>query len=933
MSGFTNVRAQEHQHTEELWLDEEMAAGDVKDGDKEHELDSDENQKLKSRLQSWYFEEREKQAVNRYQMAIDHDYYDSIQWSEEDAADVESRGQAAIVFNEVAVMVDWIIGTERRARVDWDVLPRGPSDVATADVKKKVLKYVSDINDVPFNRSRAFDDAVKAGLGWLEDGARNDPTKDILFSGYEDWRNVLHDSAGLDLDLGDGRYLYRWRWVDLDVAVAMFPTRERQLRKAAVNHQLYGNDDDDFYYLGQHFQASDRNGQVMSRRTYTGDPFMVGTRRQRVKLIEAWYRVPTKCRMCTGEVFDGQVYEEKHPGMVQAANDGVISLVDAVVMRMHYAVMTAGDLMCKGVTPYRHQRFPLTPIWCYRRGRDRMPYGAIRRVRDIQDDMNKRMSKAQFIFSTNQLWGEEGAVEDWDEAREEADRPDGVIIRRKGKELEARRDSEMGEAHLKLMEIESVKIQHSGGVNNDNLGRQTNAESGEAIKARQLQGSVSNTQVFDNERMAVKWQGEKQLSNVEQFYTEPKVIRISEAKGPIQWLHINQPEAQPDGSVRWLNDITASQADFVVSEQDYHGTLRQAMFESMMQMVAKMPPELALRLLRLAYEFSDFPNKDEIVAEIRRMTGEPDPSRKMTPEEMQQMEQQRAAQEAMFAQQQAQIAAVVAEQQAKAKKLNAEAEKIIAEVDLMLRGADGDAANQITDAVRKVQAESAAQVERVTRQMVHLQGELSQSQIQLANRTHEIDKEADTKIEVARIEADAKKHAEDVKNHAAEASAPLLKQLEDVGRTVADLAKQLAEETRDREKAEKELAKTIEQGEKDRKAEADRKAKETAAAKPGAEAAPAAGELHVHIPGQPSGDKTVTLTGPGGQEIKGTLKTGAAAGGSSPGKDALVQAAADIAASVKAMEAERGKSKTVTVKGPDGKELTGTVHPSQKEKG
>ena len=789
----SNVRATAHPHTEELWLDDEMGPGDGEEElGKPHELDSTENLKLKSRLQSWYFEEREKQAVNRYQMSVDHDFYDSIQWSEEDAADVESRGQAAIVFNEVATMVDWIIGTERRTRVDWDVLPRGPSDVATADVKKKVLKYVSDINNVPFNRSRAFDDAVKAGLGWLEDGARNDPTEDILYSGYEDWRNMLHDSAGLELDLKDGRYLFRWRWVDLDVGVAMFPERERQLRKAAINHQLYGNDDDDFYYLGQHFQSTDRNGQVLSRRTYTGDPFLVGTRRQRVKLIECWYRVPTKCQLCAGQVFDGQVYDPEHPGMRQAVEQQAVGLVESVLMRMHYAIMTEQDLLAMGPSPYRHQRFPFTPIWCYRRGRDRMPYGAIRRVRDIQEDMNKRASKAQFILSTNQLWGEEGAVEDWDEAREEADRPDGVIIYRKGKAIEAKRDSEMAEGHLRLMEMGAVKIQHSGGVNNENLGRQTNAVSGEAIKARQLQGSVSNTQVFDNERFAIHCQGQKQLSNTEQFYTQPKVIRLTEAKGRIDWLPINQPEVQPDGSVRWLNDITASQADFVVSEQDYHGTLRQAMFESMMAMVAKMPPELAMRLLRMAYEFSDFPNKDEIVAEIRRMTGEPDPSRKMTPEEMQAMEQQRAAQEAMFAQQQAQAAAIIAEQQAKAKKLNAEAEKIITEVQQMLAGADGDTANQITEAVRKVQAEGAAQVERVTRQMVHLQGELSQAQIQLANRAHEIDKEADTKIEVARIEADAKKHAEEVRTKATEAAAPLLKQLEDLGRRVDDVSKKLA---------------------------------------------------------------------------------------------------------------------------------------------
>ncbi len=47
------------------------------------------------------------------------------------------------------------------------------------------------------------------GTGWLDDGVRDDPTQDILFSKYEDWRNVLWDSASYDLDLVDARYIFR----------------------------------------------------------------------------------------------------------------------------------------------------------------------------------------------------------------------------------------------------------------------------------------------------------------------------------------------------------------------------------------------------------------------------------------------------------------------------------------------------------------------------------------------------------------------------------------------------------------------------------------------------------------------------------------------------------------------------------------------------
>jgi hypothetical protein len=162
--------------------------------------------------------------------------------------------------------------------------------------------------------------------------------------------------------------------------------------------------------------------------------------------------------------------------------------------------------------------------------------------------------------------------------------------------------------------------------------------SGEAIKARQLQGSVVTAEIFDNERFAIQHQGEMQLSNVEQFMTEPKVIRLTGAKGKLDWHRINQPECSPTAAVRYLNDITASQADFIVDEQDFHQSVRQAMFESMTDLVGKIAAvnaEAGLRILRMALEFSDLPNKEEMAGEVKNMLGIVDEEEieRMTPEQ------------------------------------------------------------------------------------------------------------------------------------------------------------------------------------------------------------------------------------------------------------------------------------------------------------
>jgi len=420
------------------------------------------------------------------------------------------------------------------------------------------------------------------------------------------------------------------------------------------------------------------------------------------------------------------------------------SVIEKVMMRTHFAVFTEASLISMGASIYRHNRYSLTPIWCYRRGKDRLPYGAIRRVRDIQQDLNKRASKALFLMNTNQIIADEGAVDDWNNLRDEADRPDGMIVKKSGKSVEIRRDSEMASGQINMMTLAQSTIQRASGISNENLGRQTNATSGLAIQARQLQGSVVTTEPFDNLRLAVQVQGEKQLSLTEQFYTDEKVVRLTGARGAVEWVKINTPELQPDGSTRYLNDITATAADFVVAEQDYNGTMRQVMFEQLNQMASRLPPEIALRLLRMAIEFSDLPNKDEIADQIRQLTGEQDPNKEMTPEQAQQAQAQMQQQaEALEMQRQTAMLALE-EQGAKVKLINAQAEKLMSE---MQGAGQGDPAMEAQ--VRQIQTQAAQQIEQ-------LSADLRKAQTDLANRTMQINKDADIKIEVARIDAATK---------------------------------------------------------------------------------------------------------------------------------------------------------------------------------
>jgi hypothetical protein len=612
-------------------------------------IDSVEVRAMHGKLVDWMQQERDRQSVNRFQMAVDEDFYDGLQWNEEDVAELNERNQAPLVFNKIKPSINWMLGTEKRTRFDYKILPREEGDVQAAEVKTKVFKYLSDCNRLPFERSQAFKEMIAAGLGWLEDGVNNEPGQEIIYAGAESWRNVLHDSMSVKLDFNqDGRYQFRWRWIDVDIAEAMFPDRINVLRSEAVDADQVAEKDEDIWYLGSRTNSEMSEFSRFARYRSVASQGAGGfNRRQRVKIIEGWYRVPVKCQiMRGGGALDGEIYDQKNPEHAAAVDREECTLASTTYLKMRVMLFTETHPLWDGDSPYKHNRFPLTPLWCYRRARDGMPYGMIRDVRDSQEDFNKRASKSLFILSTNRVMMEKGAIDakDIERFRAEIARPDAIIEYATGKKLEVQQDKQLAEQHIMLMDRDAQMIQDISGITDENLGRPTNANSGIAIQRRQDQGGVVTASIFDNYRFAYQVQGEKLLSLIEQYFTAKKVLRIVGENKPIEWVPVNSKDeaGQP------LNDITASRADFIVDEQDFRASLRQAQAESMMEMIGKIAPvmpQAAINLLDLVVDLWDMPNKEEWLSRIRSINGQRDPAKAPTPEDKARMAKAQALQD------------------------------------------------------------------------------------------------------------------------------------------------------------------------------------------------------------------------------------------------------------------------------------------------
>lgn len=714
----------------------------------------DAEQRRLRQLEEWLEVEMIRQAPNRYQQAIDEDFYDNLQISDEDAEELMARGQAPLVYNKIAPAIKWITGTEKRTRIDFKVFPRSSNDRDGAENKTKVLKYISDVNKSQYARSRAFADAVKVGLGWLECGIRADPTKELIFDRYESWRNMLYDSHGVEIDGEDWRYLFRQKYADLDVAELMFPEKVEAIRAASTYSDMVDWQENDQWYMGQFLSArrSDGLAAAVGRRTFVDSTASSFNRRARVRLVEAWYRMPMRVKLMIGGGMHGTIYDQNDDYHVWMAQQKASSIIERMSMRVRCAVFVRGTMLQDVMSPYRHNQFPFTPIWGNRRGLDNAPYGAIRSMRDPQEDFNRRMSKALFSMSARRVIMDANAHDDIEVIREEAARPDPVFSITPGARFELHTDVEIAEAHLEYSRIDERMIQDSSGVVDELMGRKTNAVSGKAIEARQDQGSTVTTDYFDGLRLAVQLHGQKLLSNAEQFMTEARDIRIIGERKGYDFLTINKPAVDKDtGQPTLLNDITKDQADFIVSAQDFRESMRQAAYDKLMDMVSKLPPEYAIKLLDDVLEFADLPGAEALIQTVREINGKPPRDKQLSPEEEQKLAQAKQAEAAK--QQMAENIAMkqavqgLEAQAAQIKKLNAEADKITAEAQQL--GAGSEARTQMEAKIAQIRGDTAKLIASLTEQV-------RQAQQQAADKTLEIDRKYGADIEKAKLDVDAK---------------------------------------------------------------------------------------------------------------------------------------------------------------------------------
>ena len=506
-----------------------------------------------------WFEESELARTDEITMAErDREYYDHAQWTNEERAELKKRGQPEIVINKIHDKVELLCGMERKARTDPKAFPRTPQEEDRADAATQALRYIGDDNDFDITRSQVFSNMLIEGAGGAEIGLEDDGQggANVTIT-HVPWDRIWYDPHSRSYDFSDARYQGLVIWMDRDQLEEMYPD------SADVIETSFSPGD--YYY-------NDRPEGV----NWTDN------RRRRVRVVQ--------CHWTERNVWWQATFTKA----------GLLANPQRSPFKDRKGKSACGLLLQSAYI-----------------NRDNERYGMVRGLISLQDEINKRRSKALHLLSVRQVVAEQGAVADVDKARREVSKPDGYIEVTPGLKFEIEQSAELASGQFQLLQHATAEMQLSG-PNAAMSGTDPRELSGRAILAQQAGGAAQNEPLADSLRWWARRVYEMAWQAARQYWTSGKWVRVTDELNNTHWVGINrqitlqdalaempdqrramamqrlQPPLQPGDPrlqqvVRTENDITDLDVDITIEEGPNTPTMQAEEFQTLVQLASMQP--------------------------------------------------------------------------------------------------------------------------------------------------------------------------------------------------------------------------------------------------------------------------------------------------------------------------------------------------------
>lgn len=573
----------------------------------------------------------ELQEQPRWRMNADKeaDYADGNQLDSEVMNRAAELGLPPAIEPLVGPTIDSVLGLEAKTRKDWRVMPDENDEDEVAEAMTFKLSQAERKSKADMSCAEAFADQVKVGLGWVEVSRCDDPFKYPYRCNSIHRNEIWWDWFSKENDLSDARYLIRRKWTDIDQAALRFPEHAELIKSVGGGWSDY-----DLANLDGGRATGLYNAWDSERGWSIEEQEWRDTQRRRVCLYEVWYRRWE--RVMVIKTPDGRVVELDHNNdthLFAIANG--IEPVWAVIARMHVSYWMGPHKLHDGKSPYKHNKFPYVPFWGKREDRTKVPFGLVRGMIYLQDEVNARIAKMQWGLGSVRTTRTDGAVlDDDDDFREQVARVDADIIldadhmARPGAMFKVERDFELNQQQYQRLADAREGIRRVAGIQKAFLGEETPYQTGAAVAQLTEQSAQTIAKIYDNFQDARKRVGELLLSLVieDMIGHEENITIEGDIFNEPKRIALNKPSYDPMTGIEYLdNDIERIKLKVELADVPETPTFRAQQVQALSEVIKSAPPEFMSVLVPRMIALMDVPDKKSVVDELRQIGDRQDP--------------------------------------------------------------------------------------------------------------------------------------------------------------------------------------------------------------------------------------------------------------------------------------------------------------------
>ena len=478
-----------------------------------------ESDDLHHELLKWIDEWQDATQYNREQMLNDVKYRHHKQWTSEEVAVLEQRGQGAIVVNMIADKINFALGVEDDMRSDVRAYERTPLHGVDASIAEDAINYEDDRTNVDNEEILSISDAYTAGIAAVIFNHAKDAKGNFTIENVP-WDRYVWDPRARRPDHSDARFKGVIVW--------------RDYREALNDSRYKGR----LHVL----EAVKNTATVGIGDTLDDRPQLVWVAEDRVQIVEMYYQE----RNAAGKLewwfahftYSGFLIE---PILVPYKNDPPLG--------------EKPKTWC-----------PIVTLTAYM-DEDNNPYSPIRGMVPLQDEVNKRRSKFLHQLSVRQVVVEEGMIDDDEALQTQLARPDGVIRVQTGglkdKRFQLLPTSDLSQAQFSLYQ-DAVSALDSKGAQASLVNAQIRETSAVSFLAQQEAGTKELGLVRANVKAFKLQIRERIWWMVRQYRTREYWLRIRDVKeGSVRFVRMNRNTTKRDYAMALVRDEGISEQDAI----------------------------------------------------------------------------------------------------------------------------------------------------------------------------------------------------------------------------------------------------------------------------------------------------------------------------------------------------------------------------------